>query len=58
MFRLKKYISPYLGYMVLTLLIKLLGSAVANAEFKQMDSSKLYVSECYAKTIKTLIPYK
>ena len=40
------------------LLIKLLASAVANAEFKQMDSSKLYVSECYAKTIKTLIPYK
>ena len=26
MFRLKKYISPYLGYMVLTLLIKLLGT--------------------------------
>ena len=28
MFRLKKYISPYLGYMVLTLLIKLLGTVV------------------------------
>ena len=41
------------------LLIKLLGSAVANAEFKQMDSSKLYVSECYANegpTLKRIMP--
>ena len=41
------------------LLIKLLGSAVANAEVKQMDSSKLYVSECYANegpTLKRIMP--
>ncbi len=29
-------------------LVKLLDSAVANAEVKQMDVSKLYVSECIA----------
>ena len=42
------------------LLIKLLGSAVANAENNfHMDSSKLYVSECYANegpTLKRIMP--
>ena len=41
-------------------LIKLLGSAVANAENNfHMDSSKLYVSECYANagpTLKRIMP--
>ena len=60
MFRLKKYISPYLGYMVLTLLIKLLGSAIANAENNNhMDPSKLYISECFVcpgPTLKRIMP--
>ena len=42
------------------LLIKLLGSAVANAEHNfHMDPSKLYVSECYANagpTLKRIMP--
>ena len=42
------------------LLIKLLKSAVANAENNfHMDSSKLYVSECYANegpTLKRIMP--
>ena len=42
------------------LLIKLLGSAVANAENNfHMDSSKLYVAECYANegpTLKRIMP--
>ena len=42
------------------LLIKLLASAVANAENNfHMDSSKLYVSECYANegpTLKRIMP--
>ena len=42
------------------LLIKLLNSAIANAENNfHMDSSKLYVSECYANegpTLKRIMP--
>ena len=41
------------------LLIKLLGSAVANAERFNMDSSKLYVSECFVcpgPTLKRIMP--
>ena len=39
--------------------IKLLGSAVANAERFNMDSSKLYVSECFVcpgPTLKRIMP--
>ena len=42
------------------LLIKLLGSAIANAEHNfQMDTSKLYVSECFVcpgPTLKRIMP--
>ena len=40
-------------------LVKLLGSAIANAEFKEMDVSKLYVSECFVcegPTLKRIMP--
>jgi len=40
-------------------LLKLLDSAVANAEFKEMDTSKLYVAECFVcpgPTLKRIRP--
>lgn len=40
-------------------LVKLLGSAIANAEQKEMDGSKLYVSECFVcpgPTLKRIMP--
>lgn len=40
-------------------LVKLLGSAIANAEFKDMDGSRLYVSECFVcpgPTLKRIMP--
>ncbi len=40
-------------------LIKLLKSAIANAEIKEMDSSRLYISECYVcpgPTLKRMMP--
>ena len=40
-------------------LIKLLGSAIANAEIKNMDTTALYVSECFVcpgPTLKRIMP--
>ena len=40
-------------------LIKLLSSAMANAEVKEMDTKRLYVAECYANegpTLKRFMP--